>query len=351
MLTIIDDYLQMLINNNLPITNTNFDNLYCVEYSEHDIVSNIIKFDTKTLQFIGDDGQIYNIDNQYILNRIKNKLNTTKPTSQLIKLPQAPKLTTQPQVTPKLTQAQEPKIIKCNTPQPSKSFFPVSELQQLDSTITEPTPELKVKKTKTADDLLKMMNDLKELKKKEEEKLESLKLKVEDEDVKLSKLSDDLGDERRMFQKNKDKEDENKNIFKADKKAYYLLKQDIQDKKTTEEKISKLFKDKYPIFKFMDSRNILGTDDEYVQYVSIYNELYPKQTYDIEKYVPHNIHYLNEEEKEKYNNIKNSNKDMLNDFLGKNIKPLEEVLADIDKDDNNTTNDSPFGDVTFDLNN
>ena len=73
----------------------------------------------------------------------------------------------------------------------------------------------------------------------------------------------------------------------------------------TENKISILFKDKYPIFKFMDGKNLLNTDDEYLHYVNMHDELYPKKMHNIETYVPHNIHYLDEVEKNKYENIKN----------------------------------------------
>jgi hypothetical protein len=258
----------------------------------------------------------------------------------------------------------EPKIIKIekkelNKPEPKKELNKIN-LHQMNSTIEDDDSFDSDYNSSNPNNLFKKLEALKALKKKEQDNLDMLKSKTEAEDEKLSKLSNDLGDKKRIALKNKEKEKENKNIFKADKQAYFRLKQDIYENKITENKISILFKDKYPIFKFMDMKNLLGTDDEYIQYCSIYDEMYPKKTFDIEAYVPHNVHYLNDLEKNKYEHIKNQNKDMIGEFLNKQIPPLEEVLASIDRDDNEQESnqfgsqsgnqiENQFGDVTFDL--
>lgn len=393
-LSMINDYLEVLINNNVSydVTQLNFEHLYCAECIGNDtnrqFVSNIIKFNIHKLHFCGSNGEVFNVDNSLnlMLNIVKSKLEklnvdvnvnvNIKPAVQST-LPEQQK-----SVTNNKLQQKDPKIIKYENvkydlPTINKSTM---EIQQMDSVINDIESfddELIIKdKTNTQSKikintntntnpfehmekkpkkLLKLIETLKELKKKEEEQLETLKSKTEIEDEKLSKISDKLGDEKRIFLRNKEREKENKNIFKADKKAYYLLKQDICEHKITEDKISILFKDKYPIFKFMDMKNLLNTEDEYIQYVNLYDELYPKKTYDIEGYVPHNIHYLDDTEKNKYNNIKTQNKDMISDFLNNKIPPLEEVLAAIDNDDQGNcftqeqTENNQFGDVTFDL--
>lgn len=122
------------------------------------------------------------------------------------------------------------------------------------------------------------------------------------------------------------------------------MKQDIVTHKLLESKISVLFKDIYPIYKFMDSKDLLNTEDEYIHYINIYNEIFPKLKEEREDvYVPHNIHYLNEIEQKKYENIKSANKDMLGDYFNKNRKSLDQVLSKLDE-----CNDE-FDGVTFDL--
>lgn len=336
-----NNILDVFVGNNITIDKLNVDHLACTEYCDgqdgYMIVLNVIKFNIDKMEFVGHNGNVYEMHDRlnFMLGCVKSKLGKVLDCKKNVKRGE--------QIEPKIIKVSpEPKIIKVS---------PEPKYEQMDSIVKSFEEEEK------GDELLKMMNELKEKRNKEVERLELLKKNVDDKDKQLSKNANKLGDEKRVFQKNKEKEDENKNIFNADKKSYYMLKQDIEDGKISESKISILFKNKYPIFKFMESKNLLGSDDEYVQYVSIYNELYPQKEYDIDAYVPHNIHYLNEEEKSKYDKIQDKG-DMLSEFIGgKNkVKPLDEVLKDIDNDglgdegcDNNNDDCGMFGDVRFDL--
>ncbi len=400
----INDYLSVMTNNNISNAALNFDNLICVEVINSNIVSDIIKFNIDTLQFNGSTGNVYNISNHnnYIFNCVKTKLqhnsNTTyqnkeKPivinnhsqVSNQIDI-QKPKYTSKLQhidakvidlnIKPVITESEQKikdnlkqidSIIKNNVInnndfkiEPYTEIEKVkvndNKLQQMGSVITECDDEIKI--DNNPEQLLKMIQTLTELKNKENNKLETLRLTAEKEEEKLNELSNEFGDKRRDHFKNKEKEKENKNMFIANKKAYYLIKQDIEDCKITEAKISVLFKDYYPIYKFMDLKQLLDTDDEYIEYVKIYNELYPKQTFNVDSYVPHNIHYLNDIEQSKYDNIK-CNKDMIETFIENNTssknneipkkrKSLEDVLLGIDNDTFEEEHND-FDSITFDL--
>ena len=209
---------------------------------------------------------------------------------------------------------------------------------------------------------IKILEDLKQL---EKNRLDELKTTNDDDMENFSKFYNDLGDKKRELRRNLEREEEKRNRFSANKGAYRKMKQHIIDGKLPENKISELFVDEYPIFKFMDEKELLDTPDDYIQFLNIYNELYPqKNTEDVEntninckdqneKYVPHNIHYLNREEQDKYKHIQEQNKDLIDEFINKNISTnvnntkkypsLTEVLDAIDSDDSiNESNDSDF---------
>lgn len=120
------------------------------------------------------------------------------------------------------------------------------------------------------------------------------------------------------------KMEEKKNVFEANKRAYYMLEQDILDGKTTVDKISELFKEIYPIYKFMDNNNLLETENEFPEFTKIYDALDLDKEDDGGEYEPHNVNYLSEEKK----------CTVQKDMFGKQICPsLEDVLQAISDDE------------------
>lgn len=346
MLTMIDDYLSVMVNNNIKMDNLNFDHLVCVEYSQmepsHTIYHNIIrciKFDIKKFIFVNvdDDTDFFGSikEHSYLINNIKNKLQTKQ------------------KIIHNKPKESSPKIIKYDdTP---KKEIPKVVIPIEDPKVTIPVETPKVEEPiQDPEEILKMIETLKKLKEEEVTKITSLKEKLEKEEDILNEKQNILGDIKRDSFKHKEKEEDNKRVFIADKKAYFMIKMDIYTKKLEENKISPLFQDKYIIFKYLDERGILGTDDEYVHYVTLYNELYPKPEIIEDRYVPHNLHYLSEEEQKKYENIKNKDKDMIEEFInGKSkivIEPLDDVLRKVDEDNNyEDDKNNMFGDVDFTL--
>jgi hypothetical protein len=92
------------------------------------------------------------------------------------------------------------------------------------------------------------------------------------------KLPDIIEREKEVDIKTKikqEKEDEKKNIFKVDKQVYFTLKAEGIDG-SDEDKIPILFVDKYPVFKFLDTNNLLDQEQEYELFTDLYNKLLEK---------------------------------------------------------------------------
>ena len=193
------------------------------------------------------------------------------------------------------------------------------------------------------DELKKIIDNLQNIKEKEKQKIDELKVKTEMDLENYSKMCNDLGDKKRDMRRKLEREKEKRNKFDANKYAYKKIKQDILDGKLTEDKISELFINEYPIYKFLDENCIIDKEDEYIIYTQLYDELYnsdkvnqPKN----EPYIPHNVHYLSSDEQDKYKAVVNNNKDIIDDFIKKNTDnknkkypPLEEILNNLDSDE------------------
>jgi hypothetical protein len=89
-----------------------------------------------------------------------------------------------------------------------------------------------------------------------------------------------LDAEKLKLKKNKEKWEEFKNIFNADKKIYKIMKEQIANNDI--EKIPELFEKKFPIFKILDDNNFLDTQAEIYEYVKLLPD-------DDSVYIPKNI--------------------------------------------------------------
>jgi hypothetical protein len=70
-----------------------------------------------------------------------------------------------------------------------------------------------------------------------------------------------LEEEKQKLLKMKEEKEEQKNIFLADKKAYFNIKKDIGLGKINEDELGYYFQDKYPLFKKMEDEDIIEYDD------------------------------------------------------------------------------------------
>jgi hypothetical protein len=189
--------------------------------------------------------------------------------------------------------------------------------------------------------LKKQMDDLLRLKEQEEAKLNVMNKTYNKDYQNYTKYFDDLNDQKRFMRVDKERAEEKRRVYEANKRAYYMMTDDIKKGDLLEEKISPLFRDKYPIYRFMDEKGLLDQDDEYETFLRLFNELYPEDEEETSKddWIPHNYHYLTDEQREKYKNSKLKHKDEIEEFIEKNVEkktipPLNEILEQLgDSDD------------------
>lgn len=171
------------------------------------------------------------------------------------------------------------------------------------------------------------IENIENIKKMEEDKIIEIKKKHDEEKENLVDYECEIKEKKMMERIKKDLDNQKKRIFESDKNSYFLMKKDINEGKLKEDNISVLFKQKYPIFKFMDENGDLNLDNEFEIYSELFNGLYEDQleTDDNEScYIPHNYHYLSEEEKLKYKNFVESNKK-------KNIPSYDDLLMELNE--------------------
>ena len=81
--------------------------------------------------------------------------------------------------------------------------------------------------------------------------------------------------------------------YNKDKKIYYEIKEELVNNNIYESDIPNEFIIKYAIYKLLDKKNIINTENEYEQFLSLYNNYINKK--EKKEYVPHNIHYVNKD--------------------------------------------------------
>ncbi|ARF09503.1 hypothetical protein Indivirus_1_126 [Indivirus ILV1] len=326
LLTKVDSILFALTDSGVSYENLNFDNLECIEARNDTnnphiaVILNRYRFSISEMAFVN----VRNIDDKYFLNpkhhgeivfQIKDKLNK-----------------------PKTKKSKKITIVKPDVPRPMNSVL-VEDTNNLDNI----SPET----------LKKTIDELENLKKQEEEKLKELEEINEKDTNKFSDFCDKLGDAKREYRRNKEMEEEKKKKFEANKCAYRKMRQHLIDGKITENDISPLFKKEYPIYKFMDEKDLLDKPDEYILYLNMYDELYPEKN-EKSDYIPHNVNYLSAEEKKKYLDMKTTNQDIIEEFiygqpennLVKKYPSLNEILEKVGDSDNEN-----YEGISFDDNN
>jgi hypothetical protein len=215
-----------------------------------------------------------------------------------------------------------------------------------------------------SDSLKEAIRELEELKNQEINRLKELEEMNSKDTENFSKFCNNIGDIKREHRREKEREEERRNKFEANKSAYRKITNHINEGKITEDHISPLFRNDYPIYKFMDEKDMLDKPDDYLLYLGMYDELYPKSKEEEEKeknqnkneYIPHNIHYLSDEEQKKYLDMKDLSKNLIEEFMTNSCKDqpnqkkkypsIDEILDKVGDD-----NDETFEGITFDNNN
>ena len=130
------------------------------------------------------------------------------------------------------------------------------------------------------DELKKRIEELNKLKDVEISNLENLNQNLHEQEniVIAEKFSVDA--EKNKLKLDKEKWEEFKNIFNADKKIYKIMKEQIANEEI--EEIPELFEKKYPIFKVLDENNLLDIPSDIYEYIKLLPD-------DNSVYIPKNI--------------------------------------------------------------
>ena len=94
-----------------------------------------------------------------------------------------------------------------------------------------------------------------------EEKLENMKEQVDTKKDEFKHKKEQFNKEKKSFDKEKEEWNQFKSKLEADKRVYFIIKEQLESGELTEESIPILFQDKYPIFKKLDDDNLLDSAD------------------------------------------------------------------------------------------
>ncbi|MBA42704.1 MAG: hypothetical protein CMF62_01670 [Magnetococcales bacterium] len=322
LLTIVCERVKVLKNFS-DVTNINFDDLYILTIYK----TTTFKYPIDKTTFNLNTNEIINSSTtvikesiskypslSYIVSKLNNLMN--KKTKTII-----PKEKEEEDI--KIEKRKIPLMKNDNNDNNNNNDNDVEDMMEINDDITLEELELEIKK-------------LQALKETSVEELEKIKEEYKVDQENYSEYKCEL-DGKKMEQKLKEENiKQRERIFEVDLETYLRIKKDLDDGSITENNISPLYIRKYPIFKFLDENDLLENDDLYETYLILYNELYPEKPKDQEKdYIPHNINYLEDEEKEQYSHIKEGKEDMINSFVKNTnkIPPLDQILKELDQED------------------
>jgi hypothetical protein len=130
------------------------------------------------------------------------------------------------------------------------------------------------------DELKRKIEELNKLKDLELNDLENLNDNLHDFENKIIEEKFSVDAEKNKLRTDKEKWEEFKNIFAADKKIYKIMKEQLNNNEI--EDIPELFERKYPIFKVLDDNNLLNIEGDIYEYIKLLPE-------DDSVYIPKNI--------------------------------------------------------------
>lgn len=183
--------------------------------------------------------------------------------------------------------------------------------------------------------LLDIINALEDKKKNSESELKKIKNKINFDLENLKEYNYEKSYIKNNLNKEKEEQEIAKRIFESEKNyTYPKIKKDIEENRSSENNIPSIFLSKYSIYEYMDNNNLLEDDDAFDIFQSLYNKVIKSnkekedntnndehEIYDEKKsdeFIPHNVHYLDEENKKKYLKKK------------QRTQPLEDILTELD---------------------
>lgn len=146
-------------------------------------------------------------------------------------------------------------------------FIPLSQ--------TETTPVDNL--PKNPDELLKHIQELEEASKLNENKINEYKNNVDNKKETIENKKIMFDKEKKNLEKEKENWFQLKSKLEADKRVYFIIKEQLDSGELTEDSIPVLFQDKYPIFLYMDNNKLIYNDDTlFTEEINNYLMVLPK---------------------------------------------------------------------------
>ena len=120
------------------------------------------------------------------------------------------------------------------------------------------------------EELKKRIDELNKLKEQEIGDLENLNENLHEYENKIIQEKYNVDADKNKLKRDKEKWEEFKNIFNADKKIYRIMREQFDRSEIDD--IPELFEKKYPIFKVLDENNLLDTSSEIYEYIKLLPE-------------------------------------------------------------------------------
>lgn len=138
---------------------------------------------------------------------------------------------------------------------------------------------VKKEETITLEELEKRMEYLTKLKEREMMDIDEAREQYEKKEEEYREEKAKLEQMKLEMKRSQEKYEEIQKKFEADKKLYFIFKQEILDGKRAAHDIPILFNDTFPVFKQLDQEQKLNTDDEIKYYLDLSQYQYNKTNY------------------------------------------------------------------------
>jgi len=135
------------------------------------------------------------------------------------------------------------------------------EKSELNIFIPLTTVDENVNKKLSLEELQLKIKQLEEEENKNNDKIEEIQEIIEGKEEIFNEKKEEFDEEKKSFEKQKEFVYQLKNKLEADKRVYFIIKEQLDSGELTEESIPILFIDKYPIFKYLDENSLIDNSD------------------------------------------------------------------------------------------
>lgn len=205
------------------------------------------------------------------------------------------------------------------------------------------------KKVLTKDELKKKINEIKKQYDIKKEEIEKKRQEIQKKAKKIILEKEKINNEKKIINNEKDKNEQIIREFLASKKAFFLMKKDIDNNNhpLTEDTISDFFKQNYQIFKDLHNKNEINIDDDNENEILIQEQI---KKFDNIKCNLEEINFINKFlfEKKMYYSIKDQieNGDIYDTEIPDEFRKKYDIFTILDNKNTISNNEIEFNDDT-----